>query len=45
MSDRALICRMVELYNADPSRVAGICDEQLDRSGNLLGDSAFRLTA
>jgi len=33
----AVTARMVELYHLDSVRVAAICDEQLDRSGNLLG--------
>jgi nicotinamidase-related amidase len=32
-----LVRRMVELYRAEPERVAHICDELLDRSGTLLG--------
>ena len=28
---------LVELYRLDPKRVADICDESLDRTGNLLG--------
>jgi hypothetical protein len=32
-----LAARMIELYERDRVAVASICDEQLDRSGNLLG--------
>jgi hypothetical protein len=33
----ALVARLVEIYRRDRVTVARICDEQLDRSGNLLG--------
>lgn len=42
-----LVARMVELYRADRLRVATICDEHLDRTGNLLGylrDAALELS-
>jgi hypothetical protein len=32
-----VVRRIVELYQADPLRVANICDRQLDPTGNLLG--------
>ncbi len=37
VSEEMVAARMVELYQMDALRVAAICDEQLDRTGNLLG--------
>ena len=36
-SPQVLTQRLIDLYNADPCKVAYICDEILDKSGGLLG--------